>query len=301
MAFEENAKNVEETGLNHKLLLKEDLDFHQFELGNMKNDTEFIAKELFEIASEQRLNILFHLLEKKYTVSNMAKELEATVPEVYRNFERLVKAGFIEKDVDGKYFLTTSGQTVCVQIPSLIFTSKFEKYFKNHTYGNIPTKFIQRIGSLDSGQHIVGVVKVLEQWKEVYKNAENYIYNILSEVPYTKDVIEELVAKMEKDVKVKSIFSETAIIPKERKEIFEKINFKKFIDKEIIQRRMMKKVDAVVILNEKEACLMLPSSKGDIDISEMIFSKDPEFHEWCLDFFKDCWEKSSLFQERKLK
>lgn len=243
----------------------------------MNYQYESAANYFLELASEQRLSILFKLLEEKSKISVIAKELEATVPEVYRNFERLVKAELIMKDADGNYHLTTYGKTVCNQIPSLVFVSQNRKYFKNHDFGDMPKKFIQRIGALSSGQHIKGFVKVLEQWKDIYNNANEYIFNILSEVSYTPDLIEPLVAKLKKGVKVNSIFSESAIIPKERKKILDTIDFKKYIEKDLVERRMKKDVKVVSVLNEKEAGIMFPAIDGEADMSEMFYSIDPTF------------------------
>jgi predicted transcriptional regulator len=260
---------------------------------------ENIAKDLFEIASEQRLEILFRLGEKKSAVSAIAKELGASVPEVFRNFERLVKAGLIEKEVSGDYHLTIYGNTILAQIPSLTFLSKHKDYFKNHDYGNIPTKFIQRIGALSSGKHIKGMVKVLEKWKDIHKNSEKYIYNILSEIPYSPDIIETVAAKAKQYVNIRSVFSEQVIVPNARKEVYEKLQFKKFIEKGVIERRMQNDVQVVVLLNEREASVLFPKN-GEADMTEMLYSSDPAFHEWCFDYFQHCWASSAPFQERKL-
>jgi predicted transcriptional regulator len=264
-------------------------------------DYEKIADDFLELASQQRLGILLRLLDKKSKVSVIAKDLDATVPEVYRNFERLVKADLILKDSDGDYGITTYGKTICGQIPSLAFLSQNKKYFKNHDFGDLPQKFIQRIGALEKCQHIKGFVKVLEQWKNIYKNSGEYLCNILFEVPYDSDLLEILVKKINKGVKVNSIFSESAIIPKERKQTLEKFGFKKFIEQGLIERKMRENVQVTVILNEKDACVTFPKFEGEVDMSEMFYSDDPIFHEWCLDYFKHCWDNSSTFQESKLK
>lgn len=259
------------------------------------------ASEFLEIASEQRLGILLRLFERKSNVSTMAKALDATVPEVYRNFVRLVKAELIAKDTDGNYHLTTYGKTLCLHIPSFIFMTQNKKYFKNHDFGDIPVKFIQRIGALLSGQHVKGFVKVQEYWKDIYKNAEEYIFNILYEVSYSSDLMEPLVEKLEKNVKVNSIFSQSAIIPKERKEILYKMDFKKFIEKGTLEKKMKEHVKVVVILNEKEAGIIFPTIDDEAEMNEMFYSNDPNFHEWCLDYFNYCWQNSGAFQESKLK
>ena len=267
----------------------------------MNYDYEKTADDFLELASQQRLGILLRLLDKKSKVSVIAKELDATVPEVYRNFERLVKANLIVKDADGDYSITTYGKIICGQIPSLAFLSQNKKYFRDHDFGDLPQKFLQRIGALTAGMHIKGFVKVIEQWKDIYKNSDEYIYNILFEVPYDTDLLETLVKKVNKGIKVNSIFSESAIIPKDRKQILEKLGFKKLIEQGLIERKMRENVQVVVVLNEKEACVMFPKIDGEVDVSEMFYSDDSVFHEWCLDYFKYCWDGSSVFQESKLK
>ena len=267
----------------------------------MNYDYEKTADDFLELASQQRLGILLRLLDKNSKVSIIAKDLDATVPEVYRNFERLVKADLITKESDGDYRITTYGKIICGQIPSLAFLSQNKKYFRDHDFGDLPQKFIQRMGALETGQHIKGFVKVLEQWKDIYKNSDEYIYNILFEVPYDSDLLETLVKKVNKKVKVNSIFSESAIIPKDRKQILKKLGFQKLIEEGLIERKMRENVQVIVVLNEKEACVMFPKISGGVDVSEMFYSEDSVFHEWCFDYFKYCWDGSSVFQESKLK
>jgi predicted transcriptional regulator len=267
----------------------------------MKEDHSSTAEDFLELSSEQRLAILSLLYGGKSKVSVIAKQLGATVPEVFRNFERLSKANMIEKDTEGDYHLTSYGKIMLMQIPSLRFLSGNKKYFKNHDFIDIPAKFLQRIGSLEGGVHVKGFVKVLEYWKEIYQNADKYIYNILYEVPYTLDLVEPLVKKVNQGVMVRSIFSDDAIVPKERKQVIAKLGFKKLIDEGKIERRMKSNVKTLVVLNDKEACVMFPSSDGQVDLSEMFFGKDPLFYEWCMDYFGYCWEQSRPFQESKLK
>ena len=268
---------------------------------HMEQDYESSANEFLELASEQRLAILLRLNKQKSKVSILAKELDATVPEVFRNFERLVKADLITKDSDGSYSITAYGKIVCGQVPSLQFLSSNRKYFKNHDFGDIPQKFLQRIGALLEGKQIKGFVKVMEQWKEIHKNASQYICNILFEIPYTADLVEPLVKTIGNGTKLRSILSEVAIVPSERKQIFEKLGFKKLIERGLVERKMKENVSVVVILNEKEACIMFPKTNGEVDMSEGFYGNAASFQEWCLDYFNYCWEHAGSFQESKLK
>jgi predicted transcriptional regulator len=262
--------------------------------------TEKISSELFEVGSEQRLSIILHLNEKRWSISALAKELESTVTEVHRNFGRLQKAGLILKDSEGAFRLTVRGENICSQIPSIAFILENTKYFENHNFGDLPNKFRQRIGDLYEGKHTKGVVRVLEKWKQIHNNANQYIYNVLTEVPYSKEIIDVVEEKLSKKIKIHSVFAENIIIPDERKEIFKIKNFTKFIQEDLLVRKMVNHVSVVVLLNEIESCVIFPNLTGEPDMSEMLYSTDPQFHEWCLDYFEHCWKNASSFQESKL-
>ena len=257
------------------------------------------ANYVLDLASPQRMQILFKLLEKTSTPTALAKEIDATKQEVHRNFTRLEESGLIEKKTDGKYTLTTFGQTVCTQVPSLVFLTQNRTYFEEHNFGEIPHKFKMRCGQLATSQRVKGFSKTMEQWKNIYKNSDDYIYEILSEVPL--DLIEPLIKKVKKGVKFDYVFSESAVVPKGRKTLLKKLGFDKLIDDGLIQRKMAKNVQTVLVMNEKEACIMFPTVDGEADISEMFYSEDPMFHEWCLDYFRYCWYGSDVFKESKLK
>ncbi len=266
----------------------------------VKKGWDSAAADFLELASEQRLEILSRLYNQSQKVSIVAKEIEATVPEVFRNFERLAKAGLISKDPDGSYSISTAGRLMYSQVSLVRFLSENKKYLKTHAFSDLSDKFLQRMGALESGERLKGFVKVLEKWKEIYDNAESYIYNVLFEVPYTADFIEPIVKKVNQGIKLRSVFSSDAIVPNDRKQVFEKHGFKKIIDDGKIERRMKEGVKTIVVLNEKEACIMFPTSDGEPDMSEGFYSKDSRFHEWCLDYFSHCWDAAGPFREKML-
>jgi predicted transcriptional regulator len=264
----------------------------------MEDIFESASENFLELSSNQRLQILFNLIEKKSKVSNMAKKLEATNQEVHRNFMRLEDGGLIVKTKDGTYGLTTYGKTMCTQVPTLVFLSKNQNYFDSHDFGDVPKKFVLRVGQLLNGEYVKGITKVLEKWVDVFNNSQKYVYGILVEEPL--ELIEPIIKKAKSGVKVQSIFSETAIVPKARKKLLEKMDFQKLIDSKQVERKMKKTVKTVVVLNEKEACVSFPKIDGDSNITEMFYSNDPMFHEWCLDYFRYSWYGSDIFKERKL-
>lgn len=267
----------------------------------LKLSVEKMAGEFLELASEQRLEIIMELMENNITLSNLSKKLEATTPEVHRNINRLLKKNIIQKNTDGSYSLTHYGNYLCNQIPSLFFVLENHDFFNEHGFGNIPLKYIHRIGELENAKIIKGFVRVLAKWIEIHENANEYIYNILSEVPYNKDLISSIDTKLKNGVKICSIFSETAIIPEDRKKLFEKKNFQKYVKNGLLERKMNPNIPVMILLNEKESCVIFAKKNTQPDMSQMLVSTDPQFHEWCLDFFNEYWKKSTSFQESKLK
>ena len=261
---------------------------------------EEIAEEFLEVASGQRLNILVCLNEEKISISNMAKKLDATVPEVHRNFTRLTKSGLIKKNVDGFFHLTILGEVMISQIPAITFVSKNNQYFKQHFFGDLHSKFIHTIGSLSDSQVITGYVKVSEKSTQIYKNAKKFINNILVEASYSSDLMEIIEEKLGKKVRINSVFSDSTIVTSERKASISKINIDKFIKNDTLSRKMRKNIKITLIMNEKEAGICFPTNENEIDLGKMIYSSNPEFCEWCIDYFKHIWESSGSFQETKL-
>src|ERR1041384_1717762 len=124
-------------------------------------------KTFIELSNSQRLQIINALTSSKMNLTLIAKHLGITMQEAHRNFNRLAEAGIVSKDSSGSYSLTTFGSTIMTQIPSINFLSKNKNYFSDHYFGDLPMKFVQRIGSLDNSQYIQGLVAVMEEVKEM--------------------------------------------------------------------------------------------------------------------------------------
>ena len=100
-----------------------------------------VAENFLELASTQRLHLLFKLMERsRKRIEPLAKELGATKQEVHRNLVRLEHSGLISKGKDGKYVLTTFGHASCLQISTTLFLSQRLDYFEDHNFGDVPHK-----------------------------------------------------------------------------------------------------------------------------------------------------------------
>lgn len=76
-----------------------DVDYSDDRFSNM-------AEIFIELASSQRLSIIFTISHQGFNLSTLAKCLNLTIQEVHRNANSLMNAGLIEKNSEGVFFLT---------------------------------------------------------------------------------------------------------------------------------------------------------------------------------------------------
>ncbi len=267
---------------------------------------EDTARTFFELGSAQRIAIIFKIAESKCNLAKLSKDLDSTMPEVRRNIIRLTNSGFIERESDGTFFLTTFGKTILEQIPTLDFLSRNKDYFSDHTFSPLPLKFRRRIGSLSNSILISGLVSVDETLKDIYDKSEEYAYAMIPEVPL--DLIESIAARLKKvenkDFRYSYILPAHAIVPKRRRDLLEGLGFDVLLKKGTVERKMVNSIPIGVVFNDKQACVMFPriqrNNKIDIDMTTMFYSDDPDFHEWCLDYYRYIWYNARPFEERGL-
>lgn len=262
-------------------------------------DFEETSNEFLELASETRLKILSDLLEKPSRITTLAKKFDVTSQEIHRNFERMVSIGLIAKQKNNFYGITTFGRAMFAQIPSVSFLSQNKDYFKTHSLEKLSPKFLRRIGELNNSEKIEGVSNTLEIWKKIYQTSEDYIFNVLSETPL--DLIEMMIKRVKNGIKYRHIISENAFVPKGRKKLLEKSGFYPLLESGKIERRMLKSLYVSVIINEKSAAVMFPDLSGKPDLRSMFYSSDETFRDWCIDYFRYCWNISDPFKEFKIK
>jgi predicted transcriptional regulator len=281
------------------------------ENNNNSSDSEYsddrfsnMAEIFVELASSQRLSIIFSIHHQRLNLSTLAKSLNLTIQEVHRNTNRLIDTGLVEKNSEGIFLLTTFGNAIIRQLSIFDFLSSNKDYFSDHFLGNIPMKFIQRIGALNGGKFISGIVSIIESWKRLYNESNEFIYGILPQIPL--ELIQAVIPKIKNEgVKFNYILPHNAIVPKIRDDLQKSSGYTELLKRGVIERRMMNKIEVAIVLNEKQATVMFPTLKDQIDMNYMFLSNNIKtnnglFHEWCLDFFRYCWNHSKSFDERKL-
>lgn len=274
---------------------------------SVNSSTSFFdqAEETYrQLANSDRLEIMLFLDSRIGKMASISKELGARMQDVKRNLDSLLNEGLVERNSHGEFSLTTFGSVIVRQIPSIDFLSRNKEYFYNHNFERIPDKFIHRIGELNNSKLVKGYVAVIESIKEMYSQAEEYIYGMLPEV--SLELVEAIISKIRSHtITFNYILPEKAIVPKVSHELVKDSSYIKLMHQGLINGRMVKKIGAAVIVTDRDGAVMFPFTDGETDMRTMFCSNETTsgeglFHEWCVDFFKHNWENSEYYNKGKL-
>jgi len=265
----------------------------------MVNDESLLDELFMELASQTRRGMLQRLDEHDYKLSKLATDLDLTIQEAHRNVSRLSKLGLVEKRADNSLALSSFGKFIVNQLIPYQFLLKNEDYFTKHSTGDLPKKFIKRLGALRNSTLVCGIGPVLERWKNLAKEAKSSIKLIT--IHYPLDAAKIYATKPKEGIKMTYIFGQNTQVPKERDEMLKEISWTKMISSGLVKRKMLKTVQVSVTTSDKESCVFFPDITGQPDMLSGFFSNDEDFSEWCNDYFDYQWERADFFDESKLR
>lgn len=242
---------------------------------------EKLCKLLFELSSSERMNIMLEIRKQPLKLSHISKKLDMTVTETSRHLQRLGEARLIEKDIEGLYGLTSFGALVLSLLSSLGFVSRYRDLFMEYDVSRIPAEFINRIGELTEGGFGPETFKNLEETEKMFREAQEFIW-ILSDQVLTSTA-PTVAEKVKAPFEYRVILSEGAMPPDSKSPIPSTTPH--------VQKRILPRVDVVIVMTEKVAAFCLPNRSGRIDYTGF-GGTDPKFHKWCKDLYLYYWEKA---------
>jgi predicted transcriptional regulator len=270
-------------------------------------DASTLSELFTELASETRCAILISLYKKPLRISSLARELEITAQDAFRNINRLVESGLVRRSVGegvevggvGSFQLTELGRLVVKQIPYFVAINKHRKFFEDHTIKEgIPDKIIQRIGALQNCEVVENVTPVLERLKKLESGAKEYLRIMASHAwPEEGKIFAELAIN---DVEVWYIIGRNTVFPKE---VIESVSpaIDELQKSGKIKGKMLDTVSIALYISDSQSAAMLPNMKGDVDMSMLLVGSDPSFNEWCLELFNHFWERAGPASLNKAK
>jgi len=242
--------------------------------------TENLCGLLFELSSNERMNILLHIQKQKLKLSKISKELNMTVTETSRHLERLSRAKLIQKETDGSFSLTLFGWLTLSLLSGLDFISKNMNYFLEHDISCIPYEFVSRIGELKESDLGAETLKNISYVGLMFQEAQEYIWILSDQILTSAGSIVE--AKVKSGVELRVILPENLPPPQ---------GYKLLSPASGIQRRVLPTVKTVIVMTERVATICLPNLSGKMDYTGF-GGEDSKFHKWVKDLYLHYWEQA---------
>ena len=231
---------------------------------------EGLEKLFFELASESRINILRKLNEKNWKMNDLARKLDLTTTETFRQLQRLKEASLVEKQPDSKYCITAYGKLVLQLSASVEFVFRHKQYFREHNVTQVPPQFVNRIGELSQTKLIMGMVESITKTSTLIGKAERFMWAVSPEP-------------------VPGNFDEIA------KQIPERVEYRLLSPQPPVklwnlENRTLTDVPVIMAVTDKEATVSFRFIEGRVD--HACFSgSDPVFLNWVKDVFLYYWNK----------
>lgn len=231
---------------------------------------EGIERLFYELASESRLGILRELREKNWKMNDVARKLDLTTTETFRQLQRLSETLLVQKQPDGTYVVTQYGKLVLELSSPLEFVLKHKEYFLAHDVWRLPYQFVKRLGELSQTKLIIGMMESTAKSSQIIGEAKRYMWGISPE-PLLQS-FDALAAQIPKGVEYKILSPQPpAKLP----------NF---------ENRTLSDISAIMVLTEKEAGISFRFIGGRTDYAGF-YGKDPIFLNWVKDLFLFYWDK----------
>jgi len=245
-----------------------------------KVDEERLSDIHFQLSSVDRRRIIEELQAQNLKLNEVAKKLDITATEAFRQLQRLTEAGFLEKTSDGRYRATPYSRLILESSAAMEFLSKHREYFLEHDTSLIPPQFRARFGELSKTVLLTEAVPNMNTAIEVLKNAEKRI-DVMAEFRLEQHVQIARQRSLE-GVKIRSIYQDNLV---------ESVKEELIPVKQSMERRFIPRVCAVMINTEKSAGIALPKWDGKMDY-QVFAGTDPDSMKWAGDLFEDQWNKA---------
>ena len=243
----------------------------------MEND-EGIEKLYFELASESRLNILRELRGESLRMQEIARRLDMTATEVFRQLQRLSGVFLVHRQPEGTFTITQYGRLVLHLSSSLEFISKHRDFFMNHDVWRLPIQFVDRMGELSQTNLVMDSVDSINRCVQVFLEAEKYAWGLSEHGRGPEHVNPQMIERIHEGVKVKLLIPEKYLSTETQ-----------HTDLKNVEMRGLPEIPAVMVISENEAAVCFRFIGGRLDYAGF-FGKDPAFLGWARDLFQHYWD-----------
>jgi predicted transcriptional regulator len=241
-------------------------------------DEEGIERLFFELASESRLSILREINGHKGKMREIARKLNLSTTDTFRQLQRLSDALLVQKQNDGNYGITQYGIFVLRHSDNLEFLFRHRTFFSSHDFTRLPSQFLDRIGELSRAEFSSDTMASINVVQRIIREADQYMWTGAAEQPLSIRHI--LVESIPRGVKYKFLFPNRYITAA--------LTFPGM--ERAVEWRAIEDIPVNLVISEKEAGISfcLPNGKTDY---VGFFGEDPTFMNLVKDVFEYYWAK----------
>jgi predicted transcriptional regulator len=245
------------------------------------SEEERLSDIYFQLSSLDRRKIIEELLKESLKLNEIAKKLDLTATEAFRQLQRLTDAGLLEKIPDGKYRSTPYAKLVLESASALNFLSKHKEHLMDRDTSLLPPEYRARLGELSNAVLKANMITNLNDATEAFKRAKKRLDLMVEQrLEVHGQIINQ---KISEGVKTRFLMQESmlATLPKgpppERKSLSEV--------------KVLPKVCAMVILIDDTAVISFPKLDSTMDYAIFV-GEDAASVKWASDLFEDQWKKA---------
>ncbi len=237
-----------------------------------------LAKLFFELASESRLSILRELQKQNLKMQEIARRLDVTPTEAFRQLERLSTAMLVQRQPDSTFMLAEYGKIVLQISTSLDFLSKHKEYFSTHDLMRLPSQFVNRLGELANAQLEMDTVESLNKGAKWFTDAKQYAWGV-GEGTIPEHMISVMNQQVQRGIQIKMLIPQELLPPATQPGTPKNVDI-----------RGLSNIPAIIVLTEKMAGICFRQIGGRMDYAGF-FGSDAVFHNWVRDLFLHYWEE----------
>ena len=225
----------------------------------------------YELASESRHSILQELKDKDWKMNDLARKLNITTTETFRQLQRLSDASLAKKQPEGTYAITEYGNLILELTIPLAFLLKNKEYFQSHDVRLLPHQFVMRLDELSRADLILGMVESTTKISKMIGDARQYMWGI------SPEPLLQTFGAISKEVPEGCEYR--VLSPQPPMKLSN------------LENRTLSNPPLIMALTEKQAAVCFRLIGGKVDYASF-FGEDPAFQTWAKDLFLYFWDKT---------
>jgi predicted transcriptional regulator len=240
---------------------------------------EKVNQLFLELASQSRLDILRELETKKLKMRELARRLDLTATEAFRQLKRLTDASLVQRQPAGSYTIAPFGKLVLQLSASFEFVFQHKEYFLTHDLSPIPNPFVNRLGELSRSTLSMEAIRNLNQGEDALGQAAQFLWAMI-EGPAKDRLTPTVAERVRQGVKFRFLVPDHYLL---------QVSIPHDLT-QAIEGRGLTVLPATITVSEKEAFVAFNNLGGRADYAGFI-AKDQDSINWAKDLFLYYWDK----------